>query len=149
MGGRGCFGLGSLGNTGVRVREAFWSVLGSGIFGRGGEELEGSDGKLNREAGSVEATALHAGGVRTGLQRREGWSPRQPCRCRSPHGGCDSGLGPSRRVSCSPQAAGGTRVSTGSFPTIGGETEVFLTEGKPGQDLQHPPQRAVREYSVR
>ena len=59
MWGRGCFGLGSLGNTGVRVREAFWSVLGSGIFGRGGEGLEGSDGKLNREAGSVEATALH------------------------------------------------------------------------------------------
>lgn len=35
------------------------SVFRIGICGRGGEGLEGTDEKLNREAGSVETTARH------------------------------------------------------------------------------------------
>lgn len=104
-------------------------------------EGEGRTG--GEEPGEAEPPGRLSGGRspargRLSLQRRRlpagRLEPQQPCRCRSPLGGCACGPRPFSACLLQSPSGRGPRASTGSVPTLG-EAEVFVTEGKPGQDL--------------
>lgn len=99
-----------------------------------GKDWRGQMGKLNHEAGSVETTARHTrrseeGPCRVAVCWAGGLDLDACITVGCPLGAATLGLGPfSACASCSLKVAGGTWVSTSSFPT-NGRTEFFVTEG--------------------
>lgn len=114
-------------------------------------EGEGRTG--GEEPGEAEPPGRLSGGRspargRLSLQRRRlpagRLEPQQPCRCRSPLGAAPAGLGPSRRVCCSPQAAAAHGPLPAAFP-LSARLRSSSLRGSLGRTSRHPPQRALRE----
>lgn len=132
-GGQGCFRLGSLGNTRWGAR-GFASAEGERQEWRGDARLPRGPARGGCE------------GCRGAVCRREGCGVGRLCALVAPQG-LPLTAPFSACVSRGPQAAGGARVSTSSFPT-NGRTEFFDTEGKSGQGLAASPTKGGQRESV-
>lgn len=141
------FRLGSLGNTGVGVREAFWERSGSGGLrkgeGRTGGKSQGEAEPPGRLQRRPQPCAREAEPAEAPVCRRDGWSlsSREPL---------SVALGLRLRASALlgvfaavPKRPRPTRPLPAAFPTLG-EAEVFVTEGSLGRTSRHPTKGAQR-----